>query len=103
MERNQKQEIMTRVRFVVVSTFEIWLYSIHCCRILRLIYDSFLLLLPPSFLFLGYWLIVALHDTKVDMKKLSKSLGYKDAMRMVNGACVLCCRSMELFTSPSNR
>jgi Ala-tRNA(Pro) deacylase len=29
------------------------------------------------------WLIVALHDTHVDMKKLSKSLGYKDAMRMV--------------------
>ena len=28
------------------------------------------------------WLVVALHDTVVDMKKLSKMLGYKDAMRM---------------------
>jgi Ala-tRNA(Pro) deacylase len=31
------------------------------------------------------WLICALHDTAIDMKKLSKSLGYKDAMRMGNG------------------
>ena len=30
------------------------------------------------------WLIVALHDTVVDMKKLSKFLGYKAAMRMGN-------------------
>jgi Ala-tRNA(Pro) deacylase len=30
------------------------------------------------------WLIVALHDTDIDMKKLSKHLGYKDTMRMGN-------------------
>ena len=28
------------------------------------------------------WLVVALHDTKVDLKSLSKALGYKDQMRM---------------------
>ena len=30
------------------------------------------------------WLVVALHDTKVDLKSLSKALGYKDQMRMGN-------------------
>lgn len=32
----------------------------------------------------GLWLISALHDTKVDIKLLSKHLGYKKAIRMAN-------------------
>jgi Ala-tRNA(Pro) deacylase len=30
------------------------------------------------------WLVVALHDTKVDLKSISKKLGYKDQLRMGN-------------------
>ena len=32
------------------------------------------------------WLVVALHDTVVNMKAFSKSYGYKDALRMGNAA-----------------